>query len=1014
MDNLRDRAEELARIPIEDANINPLLSRSLLRAGYSNLLEAFKADEGDIQRIAGRSFNEFTDLVDNYYDNPGRFVSLMSREKPKNDIKPSSAVQKTAVENSRVVRAQSSASSVKQSYVSDSILKTPFGKILGKYQEKAKETFDSLCDRHETVLVYQAFPVFSVELEEIRDCFLKLFEAYASYPAKALAIAREFLPDLFLVFVADLARDIYADDNLWGNFFEVLPLNQGTQNELKKLFVDILVSRKMPLYARGEAAYYYFYTALLHGGLSKGSWEELWESSLMPMAKELEKGNVGFGGEISGYSILREIKNSESRYAPNVTVMRMLQKAPDATIAPLFESAMRVATQANLKAKSRDEYVLIDDSGLPEVAIVALHDYTEKKSAPMATSGNRSQRQSIPNRKFVNLPSADLNLDLERGIVLIRWTRKQYPDAFLGDRIDFYIDGEKQKEQYFETRLNRCILDDVEIEVVPQSRYDIELRLMKRCDGEDGTVFEQKSSLEQTFLRSKPGCFEFIRGIDGMYRLRSRGDRITRRRRIAYILNGGYYIEPGTGMTPVSEYEASEAWRGMSAFVYDVEPGASGSIFKRSAYGEDEEVAVWQESYGVHINKHRIIGETLEGLDLYGYAYCKHGDNAGLPYIVIEALDGATAFDDLEISCTCDGEYISVPRKLLWEDEYGELRASQIGLPLELALRISWHSEAVEIVARQISTGRKVIFRYRFAIVPIQEFRLEEAHIENGIIIAQYSFHPRLNVYVTDADGNREFVNAREQYWKRALLKDEFMSLVITSEDGARTVNAKLALAAIDVDLPIELVELSGKRPLCLADAVTMGTSRGEIQIKALGWRYNRNLVAAFRSGDTLTSVLFFKELRQPGGHAINLFSRPGDYVPVSEEPRDCPLTLFVDYGDEETQAGLQIARTEVELLRCREGLGFKSYMVVSTGNDLVIRFDSPVLCGVYALFRCAGRRPRDLAESSMARDDIELVIPEIAAYQIRIHREVVVTLTPRSRLGKPSREYSFDLTLGG
>lgn len=1012
MDDSRDRADEFAKTPLEGTNISPRLIRSLTRARYQTLLEAFEEDEREIQNVAGRFFGEFTKLADSYYDHPDRFVSMMTQERQKPDPKPPHQAPSSSPAT-RVVRAQTRASSQKRIFVSDSILKSPYGQILDNYQKKAKETFDNLCDRHETVLVYLAFPAFSVELEEIRNCFLKLFEAYTSHPAMALAIAREFLPDLFLVFVADLARDTYAGDNLWGNFFEILPLNQGAQNELKKMFVDILASRKMPLYARDEAAYYYFYTTLLHGGLSKDSWEDLWESSLMPMAKELKRGNSGFGVEISGYSILQQIKNPESRYAPNVTVMRILQKAPDTTIAPLFESAMKVATQADSKAASRDEYVLIDDSGLPEAAVVALHDYTEKKSAPKAASGNRSHRQSAPKRKFVDLPSADLNLDLERNIVLIRWTRKQYSEAFLGDRIDFYIDGVKQKEQYFETRLNKCILDDVEVEVAPQSRYDVELRLMKRCDGEDDE-FEQKSSLEQTFLRSKPGCFEFVRGIDGIYRLRGRGDRITRRRRIAYILSDGYYIEPGAGMTPVSEYEVSEAWKGTSAFVYDVEPGAFGSIFKRLAGGEDEEVAVWQESYRAHINKHRIIGETIEGLDLYGYAYCKHGDNAGLPYIVIEASDGATAFDDLEISCTCDGENVSVPRKLLWEDEYGESRASQIGLPLELARRINWHSQNVEIVARQISTGGKVIFRYRFAIVPIQEFRLEEAHVENGIVVAQYLFHPRLNVYVTDADGNREFVNAREQYWKRALLKDEFMSLTITSEDGARTVNAKLALAAIDVSLPKELVELSCKRPLCLADAVTMGTSKGEIRIKALGWRYNRNLVAALRSGDTLTSVMFFKKLRQPGEHEINLFSRPGDYIPCSKEPRDCPLTLLVDYGDEEMETGLQIALTKVELLRCREGLGFKSCKIVSTGDDLTVRFDAPVLCGVHALFRRTGRRPCDLAESSMTRGDQELIIPEKVAYEIRTRKEVVVTLAPKSRLGKPNLEYSFDLPLGG
>ena len=42
----------------------------------------------------------------------------------------------------------------------------------------------------------------------------------------------------------------------------------------------------MPLYGRDEEVNYYFYTALLHGGLSEDSWSNLWEK-LLPLAKEV-------------------------------------------------------------------------------------------------------------------------------------------------------------------------------------------------------------------------------------------------------------------------------------------------------------------------------------------------------------------------------------------------------------------------------------------------------------------------------------------------------------------------------------------------------------------------------------------------------------------------------------------------------------------------------------------------------------------------------------------------------
>lgn len=224
----------------------------LVRAGYATLLDAFEADENDIREAVGRSFSEFTTLVDSYYDHPDLFIGLMQQEKtkPKPVSTPVDSSASATVRRPRTVaRLDSSPSRV---FVSDAALNTPYGQKLKDYQGKAKQVFDGLCDRHETVLVYQAFPAFSIELEDIRDSFLKLFAAYPSYPAKALAISEKFLPDIFMVFTADLARDTFSDDNLWGNFFEILPLNQNVQIEFKKLFVRLLEVRGMPQIGRAH------------------------------------------------------------------------------------------------------------------------------------------------------------------------------------------------------------------------------------------------------------------------------------------------------------------------------------------------------------------------------------------------------------------------------------------------------------------------------------------------------------------------------------------------------------------------------------------------------------------------------------------------------------------------------------------------------------------------------------------------------------------------------------------
>ena len=496
MENLRNKAKQLAEMPLDDTNISVRLTRSLSRAGYKTLEEAFDEDESIIKDVVGKAFSEFTKLADAYFDDPMRFVSLMSQERQKPvEHSIQSAPEKT--NKTAPKRVDRKSWDCRYNYVHESSLSTPHGEFLKSNQQKAKAVFDDLCDRYDTVLVHQAFPAFSVELEDIRESFLKLFSGYKAHPGKVLDISEQFLPDLFLIFVADLARDSFADDNLWGNFSKTLPLSQNILNDLKRRFVYLLKKRGMPLYAQGEAAAYYFYTALLHGGLSGESWEDLWKCSLMPLAKELRSGSVGFGGEIDGNAILKELKRDGGKYAPKKeSVIRILQKAPDFTIAPLFEAALKAAAQIETNRLSRSEYVLMESFNLPEAAIVTLHEVAEKKSSSSSSAARGASRgQANTLKQYVSLPSADLCLNLEQGVVSVKWAKKQYPPTFLGDKIDFYIGGVKLHEQRFEMKLNKCILDDVEIVVQPQARYDLELRLMKRTEG-DGCSFEQKSSLE--------------------------------------------------------------------------------------------------------------------------------------------------------------------------------------------------------------------------------------------------------------------------------------------------------------------------------------------------------------------------------------------------------------------------------------------------------------------------------------------------------------------------------------
>jgi hypothetical protein len=443
--------------------------------------------------------------------------------------------------------------------------------------------------------------------------------------------------------------------------------------------------------------------------------------------------------------------------------------------------------------------------------------------------------------------------------------------------------------------------------------------------------------------------------------------------------------------------------------LYDVSPGASGSIFKIKNDRTTEEVAVWQESYIAHINKHQIIGETYEGLDLYACDDCHGKGNIGLPIITIEAANGITAFDDLEIKGTCDGKQFSVPRRIIWKDNYEKSDSQEIMLPLECAIGIASHSEVIEITARQISTGGTVVFRYRFARVPIKRFKLMHATVENGIVVANYLFTAGENIKITDMNGTVTNISEESTYVKRTLLKDEFLPLKIKSADETRCIDAKLALAAVDVSIPEDIAALSRKRPICLADALKMGLNKGDIQIKALGWRYNRTLFV--KAGN---NVLYAKELKRPTETSINLFSTQSIFKQQANNPRDIDLIMSIGYGIDWRSENSGFNWTDIKLLRCREGVGFKTLQVFATKQGLVIRFDKPVLCNLDVLFKRTGRREQPIEKVPLTEGAIELALPDKVTYLIHTKRNVAVVFTPKTRMGIAREEYQFEIHLKG
>lgn len=1007
--NNQGNIDKLKTTPVTELNLGSAsLRRVIKRAGFDTLPELLDLSEKEIDDLFdSKDADAIVRLQEQHRANPEEFALGVLRKK-EIDVKAVNKTISKAKASYAVPRNLTTLTSVR-SYNSDdcpiALPPLPFSDALVSFENRAREVLNDLVDRFEDVMVYQAFEEFSTDLDELSDAFSELFAHYSNQPRTALSLIDRHLRNAFVIYVADRARSVYSDGNLWGNFFEGLGiLDSNVQSLFKQTFVNHIERREMPLYARDEEAYYYFYTALLHGGLSADSWSNLWEKCILPLAKEVAAGNYGFGGEMDGHSILRELKNPESQFAPNKAVLNILEKAPDSTIAPLFEASMRVAVQLENSKDSRGDCTMLSNFGLPEAALDALRESQGQSSSltgSRSASSHHEERQKA--KGLLCLSMATLQLDLAEGIVSLHWPRQQFPLHFAGARIDYYVDGKMELSSEFGISVGKCILEASSIIVEPQARYDVELKLMQK-DEQTGE-YVQVSSLNQTFTRNKPGCFEFIKSAKGIYRLRGRNERILKKRRVAYIVKDEHMIQPGQGMSEVSEYETSGGWNDTRIFVYDIDPGSSGSVVNSAS---DEVIAVWQERYVAKIDKRRIIGETASGIDLYGYVPCELGTNGGLPSVTIETIDGLAALDDLDIICICDGQRISMPRHVVWADDHGESIAAQIALVPKESSLFDWHIEECLIEARQKSAGGKAVFRYRFAVAPIQDFKLTSIDFDSGIAIAEYEFQARIAVEVTEAHEKTETVNAWSRYSARTLLKDEFLLLRIRSIKSGKETDAKLALAAVDIKIPDTLLRISKEHPICLADALELGPSAANLKIISYGWRYNRAAIVMLGS-----EPIFLKELKRPGEHEFNLFRFVKSFQQADDsKPRSRPLRVSLVYGDDVSQGYLKPAWTYVKILDCVEGIGISGWRILVTkdGNH-VLRFDGQPLCDISFEFkRRAGRKP--IAETSVDAGAEELILPSNVVRLLHTKKTVIVEVSPLDWLQDAQREYATMFTL--
>lgn len=967
--------EDLLSMPLTELRFSVRLRRHLINGGFSTLAEVLAAPRDDFENS----------LNDTLYQQWNSLLRDISKNDVDSILGPSSERREERAKEVRRVIAAAGNDSIarKQSYEGANPIPAsthaklekeglplpdePFVGTLARVETKAKYALSSLADHADTALVAEAFPMMMDIYEDLGSGFRSLFDRYKNAPMRALDLSRLYFPNAFIVLISLRARNDFDGSSFWKGLFEEFAItSQGAQLETKRVFYQGIADKRFPRFSSEDNDFRFLYTALLHGGFSESFWRPMWSDVLLPYAK---RGGSSWLSSRSGSEILREMKAPGSPYAPSKAyAKRIVEKASASILSPLLESALMVASDVGeLEKSAGSKLELLSSHGLPDAAMNALRQ---------ALAGGSSTRKRV-----IYLSPAELRLDPSRGKVLLHWNAQIMPEEYLGRTMEYRVNGTLRHAARLKAGVGKSMLPECVIELMPNERFDVELSLI----GEDGKRI--LASLSQTYDRTRPGSFEFIEGGDGLFRLRRKQSTLSRTKTIAYLTKSNLWVVPGAGMTSVENYDACEQWNGASIQIFEVEPGAAGSIVDLPS---GETIACWQENYRVEVDRSHVIGKSEGRWDLYGFSYTQLGTNGCLPDIIVETKDAYSIMDSLKITCICDGERISLKREVRHDEVDHELqRSGQLVIRPSESIRFPRFAKDVRITVAQDGAPSPVL-DYRFSILPIRGFGIEElAWSDDGTPVATYSFEAMDPICVPTPDGDYEMLRG-DLYFLEAPLSQEAATIAV-HDDVSKRIDASLSLAGIELAVPEDMVRINAARPINASDGAY---ADGKITLSASGRRGSRAALAMMG-----TNALLYKQLRGKSSHSFDIFADPDAFKRIgSDERKDVELTI--SYGERFIDGSTKPAAATLKLARCVAGLGLGPHALRYKDGKMLLRFENPATTDLQLRFY-GTRRGDDLGTAEMGEDELVVAVPSDAAYKISTRKRVSATITSVSLFGE-------------
>lgn len=988
--------QQLKETSITDLSVGSAsLKRGLKKLGVNNIIEAFdlpKPKLDDSSLFSLDELDEFDDLEGQFRENPELFAQTALRVK-----NVSSETKRLLVANhvtmGRAAKPDTTVHFISRTAGRRHELDPTVRSVLDEAENQIKRVYEEFACSGESYLAFSIFPELPFSPIVLAEPIEEQFMTWRHGKEELINLLSKVYPYSFITYTEVRVNECYAENALWGRFFDSLELSDNAQSAYKSALVDSLKTCGLPVFAESDARCYW-YTALLHAGFSEQIWNDLWKSCILPIAKcnrSLE----------SGASIFKRIAKGGERGSGKV-LATIFSKMPLSIAEPLLDSAYVLARRV-AKNELQSSFALTD-CDLPECALDSLSHVVSGVEGS-ATHG----RKNVPNGhgpKFLRLPKAALCFDSSSGALFISWKSRAFGVEFSGCEAIYAVNGKPCDKPVPLSRTDRGFGVPNYFQLVERSaKYDVEFSLHEA----NGAIANRNGVVagSDSIGQFHRGCWEFTNNGSKEWRLRGRAP-IKRQTELAFIVDEGLELRYGLGAELLKKITISvDNGANCVAQVLSVNPGCSFELVDAN----DGIHASWIEGISTSIEGGNQIGTAAGCLDLFGSTgdseHIANGQNQSLPIIAVSG-------DDLD-------ELAHLEMRLNWGD--GEIDITYIAEKCEE--RVIFDLSRVvgglglhpfcELICRSGLTKEKIL-HYSFAVAPVSGPVVEKVYRCNDTWFADYRFKAvesiRFVTDNTDAILHSGQAVATVEELASDSVSVEFDLVDMEEEQRCRSLNADIFLAGIEIQTKSSLFN-APRSSVYFPMLLNEDPGYGLISFRSR--RRSKSAAVYLFVGGNLQCV---REFCRAGVQYADVMNAPWAYCPESvDKINDIPICLAVRFGDEYWDGRtLQYLSEKTEIATVRASFGIEDVAAcVGEGEKRSkLVFKQPAPCRLYAEVRRENSEvTRDVFSINPGESEHE-VDDQLARYASHRKQPLVLTLYPFASQfdNEPDRTYSIDIPI--